>query len=115
MPHLRSGISRNVDTVSAWKREVVEAGNALASIYKSQGDEALQQAFLAVVKRMKKGSPGQRADASLPAGYGTSNDDLMRWLERPDLQALAQHETRRHMPSDLGSIPNQHIDLVFRV
>jgi len=102
MPSLRSGISRDVDTATAWKREVVEAGNILASICKSNGDEALQQAFLDVLKRMKKGSPGQRADASLPAGYGTSNDDLMRWLERPGLQALAQHETRGHMASDLG-------------
>lgn len=102
MPHLRSGISRNADTAAAWKREVVEAGKILARICERQRDEALQQAFLAVVKRMKKGSPGQRADASLPAGYGKSNDNLMRWLERPDLQALAQHETRGHMESDLG-------------
>jgi DNA (cytosine-5)-methyltransferase 1 len=102
MPSLRSGISRDVDTAVAWKREVVEAGSILASIYKSQGDDVLQQAFLDVVKRMKKGSPGQRTDASLPAGYGTSNDDLMRWLERQELQALAQHETRGHMASDLG-------------
>lgn len=102
MPPLRSGISRDVDTPTGWKREVVEAGNILASICKSNGDEALQQAFLDVLKRMKKGSPGQRTDASLPAGYGTSNDDLMRWLERPELQALAQHETRGHMASDLG-------------
>jgi DNA (cytosine-5)-methyltransferase 1 len=102
MPALRSGISRNVDTVSAWKLEVVEAGNILANIYKSQGDCALRQAFLDVVKRMKKGTPGKRADASLPEGYGTSNDPLMCWLERPELQALAQHETRGHMASDLG-------------
>ena len=102
MPPLRSGISRDVDTVMAWKREVVEAGKIVADIYMSQGDSALRQAFLDVVKRMKKGTPGQRADASLPAGYGTSNDDLMRWLERPELQALAQHETRGHMASDLG-------------
>lgn len=102
MPPLRSGISRDVDTATAWKHEVVEAGNILASIYKISGDEALRKAFLDVVKRMKKAAPGQRADASLPAGYGTSNDDLMRWLERPDLQALAQHETRGHMASDLG-------------
>lgn len=102
MPALRSGISRDVDSAIAWKREVVEAGNILASIYKRQGDEALRQAFLDVAKRMKKGSSGQRADASLPVGYGTSNDDLMRWLERPALKALAQHETRGHMASDLG-------------
>jgi DNA (cytosine-5)-methyltransferase 1 len=102
MPPLRSGISRGVDTATAWKREVVEAGNILASISKNNGDEALKEAFLNVVKRMEKGSPGHRANASLPACYGTSNDDLMRWLERPELQALAQHETRGHMASDLG-------------
>jgi len=102
MPPLRSGISRGVDTATAWKREVVEAGNILASISKNSGDEALKEAFLNVVKRMEKGSPGHRANASLPACYGTSNDDLMRWLERPELQALAQHETRGHMASDLG-------------
>lgn len=102
MPPLRSGISRDVDTLSAWRREVIEAGNILADIYESRGDDALRQAFLDVVKCMKKASPEQRANASLPASYGTSNDDLMRWLERPELQALAQHETRGHMASDLG-------------
>lgn len=102
MPPLRSGISRDVDTATAWKHEVVEAGKILASIYKNNGDEAIRKAFLDIVKRMKKGSPGQRANASLPAGYGTSNDDLMRWLERPELRAIAQHETRGHMASDLG-------------
>ena len=102
MPSLRSGISRDVDTLKAWTSEVIDAGYILASIYKCQGDDALQQAFLEVVKRMKKGGAGQRADASLPAGYGTSSEELMRWLERPELQALAQHETRGHMRSDLG-------------
>ncbi|MDP2738220.1 MAG: DNA cytosine methyltransferase [Pseudorhodobacter sp.] len=102
MPSLRSGISRSADDSEAWKLEVVDAGNILASIYKCQGDDALRQAFLDVVKRMKKVSPRQRADASLPAGYGASNDELMRWLERPELRAIAQHETRGHMASDLG-------------
>ena len=102
MPPLRSGISRDVDTVSAWKREVIDAGNTLASIYKYRGDDVLRLAFLEIVKRVEKGSLGQRANASLPADYGTSNDDLMRWLERPELQGLAQHETRGHMASDLG-------------
>lgn len=102
MPSIRSGISRNVDTATAWKREVVDAGNTLASIYKNNGDDALQQAFLDVVKHIEKRLPGQRSNASLPEGYGTSNDDLMRWLERPELRAIAQHETRGHMASDLG-------------
>ncbi len=40
--------------------------------------------------------------AALPPGYGTASDDLLRWLERSELRAIAQHETRGHMASDLG-------------
>ena len=74
----------------------------LASIYKDKGDDTLRHAFLAVAKRMKKVSSAHRADITLPAGYGSSNNELMRWLERSELRALAQHETRGHMASDLG-------------
>ena len=102
MPPLRSGISRSPDDPVAWKREVVDAANLLASIYKVKEDDALRQAFIAAAKRVKIGAYTQRAETSLPAGYGTSNDNLMRWLERPELQAFAQHETRGHMASDLG-------------
>lgn len=102
MPSLRSGISRSTDDPAAWRSEVLDAGNLLASIFKDQDDSTLRHAFLAVVKRMKKGSTAQRTESRLPAGYGASNDELMRWLERPELRAFAQHETRGHMASDLG-------------
>jgi len=42
-----------------------------------------------------------RAASRLSEGYGTSNDELLRWIERPELRAIAQHETRGHMASDL--------------
>jgi DNA (cytosine-5)-methyltransferase 1 len=51
---------------------------------------------------MKSGAPSRRTASCLPDGYGTANDELLRWLERPNLRAVAQHETRGHMPSDLG-------------
>ncbi len=102
MPSLRSGISRSPDDAAAWRRVVLDAGELLASTYKGKDDVKLRQAFLAVVKRMKKGASAQRAETILPAKYGSSNDVLIRWLERPELLALAQHETRGHMASDLG-------------
>jgi len=102
LPHVRSGISRRPDDPAEWRREVEEAAKLLAHTYKGQEDGALRQAFLAVAGLVKKGPPAQRAETSLPAGYGGSDDELMRWLERPDLRALAQHETRGHMASDLG-------------
>ena len=102
MPALRSGISRGLDDSVAWRREVAEAAKLLAGIYKGKDNGPLRAAFSSVAKRMKKEAPNRRAALCLPESYGTSNDELLRWLEQPDLHALAQHETRGHMASDLG-------------
>lgn len=102
MPHLRSGISRAVDTPTAWQKEVAGFAKLLAKIFKGNQDGALRPEFLDVVERLKLGAETRRSSTMLHAGYGTSNDDLMRWLERPGLRALTQHETRGHMATDLG-------------
>ncbi|WP_374629228.1 DNA cytosine methyltransferase [Pannonibacter indicus] len=102
MPALRSGISRGVDNAAAWRQEVVDAARLLAGICTVEDDDTLHDAFLTVSRQLTDGSPTLRAASCLPEGYGTSNDDLLRWLERPNLRAIAQHETRGHMASDLG-------------
>lgn len=102
LPALRSGISRGQDNASTWRREVVEAAKLLAGIYQSKGDDPLGDAFSSMAKRMKDGPPTPRTASYLPEGYGASNDELPRWLERTQLRAIAQHETRGHMASDLG-------------
>jgi DNA (cytosine-5)-methyltransferase 1 len=102
MQALRSGISRGRDNESAWRQEVVEAAEFLAKIHKGKDDSVLKEAFARLAKRLKTGSPPPRQSSHLPEGYGTHpNDDLLRWLERPELRAVAQHETRGHMASDL--------------
>lgn len=102
MPALRSGISRGLDDATAWRGEVLDAAKLLAGIFKRKDDRALREGFLSVSERLKDSSPTVRAASRLAEGYGASNDDLLRWLERPDLRAIAQHETRGHMVSDLG-------------
>lgn len=102
LPPLRSGISRGHDDVTAWQREVVDAARLLAGIYKGKDDGSLREAFQSVSIQMRVASPAVRAASWLAEGYGTSNDALLQWLERPDLRAVAQHETRGHMSSDLG-------------
>ena len=102
MPDLRSGISRGRDDTSAWREEVVEAAKLLAKIHKGKENAPLWKAFSSVAKRMKSGAPSRRTASRPPDDYGTSNDELQRWLEQPELRAIAQHETRGHMPSDLG-------------
>jgi DNA (cytosine-5)-methyltransferase 1 len=102
MPTLRSGISRGGDDPMVWHCKVVEAAKLLARLAKEKGDCDLGQAFSAVAKHLKKEAPTSRAASYLPEGYGSSNDEMLRWLERPELHAIAQHETRGHMTSDLG-------------
>jgi DNA (cytosine-5)-methyltransferase 1 len=102
MPALRSGISRGLDDASAWRREVVKAARQLACICKEKDDRPIRDKCLAVASQLKDGPPTARASSSLPKGYGASTDELLRWLECPELRTMAQHETRGHMTSDLG-------------
>lgn len=102
MPNLRSGLSRGRDDPAIWRREVVEAARFLAGIHRGHGDGPLRDAFSAVARGLKNGLLAPRLSARRPEGYGTSNDELLAWLERPALRGIAQHETRGHMPSDLG-------------
>lgn len=102
MPALRSGISRATDSAAAWQREVAGFAKLLAKIFKGDTDGDLQSEFRGVMETLKQGAETRRSSTALPAGYGTSNDDLMRWLERSGLPSLAQHETRGHMATDLG-------------
>ena len=102
MPALRSGISRGLDDAAVWCGEVLGAANMLAGISKGKDDRALREAFLNVSERVKENPPIVRAASRLPDGYGTSNDELLQWIERPELRAIAQHETRGHMASDLS-------------
>ena len=97
LPKLRSGLSRG-DSDEAWLSAVQSAAYSLAS-------EPATPAHLASVLRGNCAAsiaPLGRQDRSLPTSYGSSNDTLMQWVERPELIALAQHETRGHMVSDLG-------------
>ena len=102
LPPLRSGISRGYDDATVWRREVTDAARLLASIYKGKDDGALREAFKTVSRQMREATPAGRVASWLPDSYGTSNDELLQWLERPDMRTIAQHETRGHMRSDLG-------------
>jgi DNA (cytosine-5)-methyltransferase 1 len=102
MPALRSGISRGRDDTAAWRSEVADAAKLLAGICKGEDDGPLREGFVTVSNRLRDGSSNLRAASCLPEGYGASNDELLRWLERRELRAIAQHETRGHMVSDLG-------------
>lgn len=99
LPKLRSGLSRG-DSEEAWLSAVEAAASSLASAAGIQSP--LAQALRQISKQTSKGNLIERGNRALPTGYGRTDDTLMQWIERPELRALAQHETRGHMVSDLG-------------
>ena len=101
LPALRSGISRKPDDPQAWRAAVVSAARRLAATYGRRKDRTLGNSFAAAAESVA-GNSLPRSSKTLPLAYGKSNDDLLHWLERPELTAIAQHETRAHMSSDLG-------------
>ena len=102
MPMLRSGISRGQDDPDAWRTAVADAARSLADLHAGKENARMRNAFKHVATRMKSGGPRVRSASRLPEGYGTANDTLLQWLERPGLRGLAQHEARGHMVPDLG-------------
>ena len=64
----------------------------------------MRNAFKHVADRMKSGGPRVRSASRLPEGYGTANDALLQWLERPALQGLAQHKVRYLFAAVFGGL-----------
>lgn len=99
---LRSGLSTRPDTEERWTEIVTAAAASLEQLCAAEGRIDMAREFGDVVVALKYGWRGKlRSSRALPADYGSANDDLMQWLENPELRALAQHGTRTHMDSDL--------------
>lgn len=98
LPKLRSGLTRGEDSASLWRDAVGEAARSLAELALPF---ALKERFRSLEPQLRYLAPAQRSASVLPADYGCGSNSLMRWLENPELLALAQHETRGHMAADL--------------
>lgn len=102
LPRLRSGLSRDHDSEPAWREAVLRAAFQLASLQREMSDPMFGSYFSKLAEDLRAMSSLPRKSSQLPAGYGKATDELLRWIEQPQLEAIAQHETRGHMASDLG-------------
>lgn len=102
LPALRSGLSRIKDGPEAWKRVVSEAATDLKAHFDAHNDHPVIAALDQVIGQLARSDSLQRQSDVLHAGYGSSDHPLRRWLENPQLRAIAQHQTRGHMEADLA-------------
>lgn len=100
MPSLRSGISRGQDCSREWTQEIISAAQLMVRLPKQQIAAPVRE-LLREIAQSGKALPNDRSLSTLPNSYGNSSDNLLAWIERPELCALAQHQTRGHMRSDL--------------
>ena len=102
LPRLRSGLSRRLDEIDAWRETVRNFALRLAQLNDEPKLAALREDFLSITGDLGADFSLSRSARALPPSYGRGNSALARWLECDELKAVAQHETRGHMPSDLG-------------
>ena len=87
LPALRSGLSRGGDSPDRWALVVQRAAERLAHLHRRTGQERFHTEFSRVARGVQEGMPMKRSSRVLPWGYGSSNDDLLRWLEKREPDA----------------------------
>ena len=102
LPKLRSGISRGRDEAEEWRNIVCSFASDLAELEPAEQQNELRTQFLSVERELGDAVSLRRSSSALPSNYGQNNSTLRQWLENSELEAVAQHETRGHMASDLG-------------
>ena len=105
LPALRSGLSRGGDNSDSWEYGGPERRSASCPFASGRTVKRGSTPNSVELRgEFREGIPLKRSSTTLPFGYGSSNDDLRFWLEKRELRAIAQHETRGHMASDLFSL-----------
>lgn len=100
MPSLRSGLSKEKDTASAWLQALRHSFPH--SLRAEMSNKAAERTILKVVgRRSIRDSRGSSyLKSSTPRVNGSSS--LLRWLTDGRLGGVLQHESRSHMNSDLA-------------
>ncbi|MFY1707157.1 DNA cytosine methyltransferase [Tritonibacter scottomollicae] len=99
MPRIRSGLSRQPDDAALWQRQILDQAGLIRAA--SDVDAKIRQA----ARRLLDGEavfPSQRKATRSFGIRGEGKTDLERWLRDPNLARIQDHDTRSHIPGDLG-------------
>ena len=101
---LRSGLSKKgSDSPGGWNRAVRDAAQRLRALGPVTAKPAeFERRLQDLIRALEHGPVPPRSSKVLPEGYGSSNHPLRQWLENDELVAVAQHDSRGHMESDLS-------------
>lgn len=106
MPKLRSGLSRAKDSEAAWREEVSDAMAdvvEMVSALPNEVAEALCEPAIDYKRRFNSDEAILPRSGDRPVGIGADcPNELRSWILDAELKALANNETRSHMPSDFA-------------
>ena len=98
LPPVRSGLSRH-DSPEAWAETILGQADSLIACRTIPGDIRAE-----IVELRKNGLAVLRERSGISPVPSSNRMDpkLTAWLDDPNLDRILQHETRGHMPGDLG-------------
>lgn len=103
LPKLRSGLSRG-DGEDEWRLAFRKAIAAVVKATSARSASAIHEQIAARAQKLLDGGDDARIMARSSFRYRTreTNDELMTFLQDPQLTVLPNHETRGHMEGDLA-------------
>ncbi len=99
LPHVRSGLSREADSLTNWRSRISEIGTkAFMNGHDDQQDQEIRNAVIDALKKGKEfdlSRGGEFVQCSLQTTYRPD------WYIDPRLEGVCNHTTRLHIPADL--------------
>jgi len=103
MPKLRSGLSRQPDSESAWRSAVIDAFGAAARACRESALDELGEVASALMDHRETLTEAEEALPRSDRRVTAVRDNwLSAWLVDEQLHVLPNHETRGHMTTDLA-------------
>ncbi|RCL90139.1 DNA cytosine methyltransferase [Hyphomonas sp.] len=101
LPKLRSGLSKEADTLETWRAAALSEMRKVKKAVKRS--KSVHESVANLIADFESGSEDlSRASSSLVASGGECSPELQTWLGNSALRGTANHEARGHMRSDLG-------------
>jgi len=102
LPKLRSRLSKGVDSGNNWRESIEDQVSRLSRELKGRGQTALLEEIQQRVARLKFNAPTKSDKYERVPFSGKLSAALARWLNHDMPAKVLNHESRGHIPGDLG-------------
>jgi DNA (cytosine-5)-methyltransferase 1 len=103
LPHLRSGLSKEVDSFSAWVKAIRHNSAAIISATRKLGEQNVATRMAEVISRLERNELGRGSNWNTARTKGDGvPSSIWRWYrDESGWRGVCNHDTRSHIKEDL--------------